>query len=521
MAAPTGPEQELLEWVNRFRIDPAGEFDRLVSASAPVGSAIPGVASAVSYFGVDLNLLRTELGQLSPVPPLAWSSALQTAALGHNQQMIAADSQSHQLRGEASLGARATAAGYTSWNRLAENVYAFAQSVAYAHAGFVIDWGAGLGGMQNPRGHRDTLMNGALREVGISVVSETNGATSVGPLVVTQDFGTRSTQSQPFLLGVVFDDGLGNQFYDSGEGLAGVQVTASGLSGTFNTVTTASGGYQMTLPTGNYTVTFQGGPLGGPVVRGVSVGSQNVKLDLDRSRSGIAVTPTPIVQFERTQIEGVEGTTFELALVRSGEVSGELTVRVATVAGTAGADDLTGPGFVDVRFAAGQSRASFAFATVDDAVIEGTESFAVQIAAGAGYAVGTTSRVTIIVNDNDVPAEHAPTIDVARVIQTSTRQVTVGLKFLGDLDLRQVSQRTIYTLRRAGRDRRLGTRDDVRIAASRVRYDATSGEFQLSFNVSLRTGETVQLVVRPEAVRSPLGLTLVGPPSRSLRIARR
>ena len=202
---PTGPEQELLERINHFRVNPAGEFARLVSSTNPVTSPIPGVADALNYYHVNLNQLQNELNALTPVPPLAWNSALSDAADGHNQKMIAANSQSHQLPGEDPFWVRDQNAGYTGWSGGSENIFAFATSVAYAHAAFVVDWAPGTpDGMLNPRGHRNNTMSTQVREVGLSVTPHPKpdpSSNDVGPLVTTEDFGNRTTLTQPYLLG--------------------------------------------------------------------------------------------------------------------------------------------------------------------------------------------------------------------------------------------------------------------------------------------------------------------------------
>jgi hypothetical protein len=48
-------------------------------------------------------------------------------------------------------------------------------------------------------------------EVGIGIVADTSPSTGVGPLVVTEDFGTRAG-GQRFVVGVIYKD-------DNGDGL--------------------------------------------------------------------------------------------------------------------------------------------------------------------------------------------------------------------------------------------------------------------------------------------------------------
>jgi hypothetical protein len=289
-ANPSNDEQLMLEMLNRFRWDPAAELNILVNLNPgwpatwrTPKSNDPAVANALNYFNVDAPTLSSQWAGLTPrTAPLAWNGNLNNAAAGHNAAMIAADQQTHQAPGEADLGTRFTKAGY-SFTAGAENVYAYASNVFFGHAGFAIDWGIGPGGIQSPPGHRANMMDPNLREVGISITPESNPATQVGPLVITQDLGRRN--GNPFFTGVVYSDaGTRDYFYTPGEGLGGVTVqalTAGTPTVRASTTTFGSGGYTLQAPAGTYDVTFSGGALGGRTVtyRNVTLGASNVKLD--------------------------------------------------------------------------------------------------------------------------------------------------------------------------------------------------------------------------------------------------
>jgi uncharacterized protein YkwD len=271
---PTAQEQEMLELLNRMRQNPAGELNRLVN------SGDPDVNRALNFFNVDVNLLASQWRSLTPAAPLAWSEELHDGASGHGQQMIIWDQQSHQLPGEPDLGQRIANAGYNNVSGYAENIFAFSESVFYGHAGLAIDWDDSLTGIQNPPSHRNIMMSRNYREVGIAVLPENNPNTSVGPLVVVQNFGSRFNFGNPWLLGVAFADTDFDNFYDSGEGLGNVNVNITGSNGSFSTRTMTAGGYQAQVPPGNYTVTFSGGGLDGVMTQFVNVGFENTKLDL-------------------------------------------------------------------------------------------------------------------------------------------------------------------------------------------------------------------------------------------------
>ncbi len=289
---PTANEQYLLESINRMRMAPQNELSVIYTNVATLTSLDPGVTQASQAFGVNAAQLQNEFAALTPVAPLAWSSALSTAAALHSGQMIAYHTQSHQLPGEADIGGRATNAGYTNWQSLGENVYAYANNAFHAHAGFAVDWG------NSPPGHRQNIMSSSWRDVGIAAVNYTPANSSdVGPLVVTEDFGSSLGTSNSYLLGAIYRDSNSNSRYDINEGLGSVTVTAtpSGGGTSFTTTSMTAGGYQLQLPNGTYTVTASGGGLGATrVVNNVVVASANKKVDFTTTTALQPVNRPPV-----------------------------------------------------------------------------------------------------------------------------------------------------------------------------------------------------------------------------------
>ena len=287
LSGPTAREQQMLELINRLRLHPAAELPLILQ------SKDPDVQSALSFFHVDVSALKSQWANLRPVAPLAWNDALAKSAYAHTRQMLAFDQQSHQLPGEAPLLARAQAAGYKEASFVGENVFAFTHSVEHAQAGFAVDWGDGPHGLQSPAGHRDNLMAGVFNEVGLSIQDSQTGK-SVGPLLVTQDFGARRDQL-PFLLGVVYEDKNRDNAYTPGEGIANATIVASGKAGTFTVSSASAGGYQMQLPPGTYTVTASGDGLKSFASLGnVVIAGDNVKRDFPRGIfKSDTLPPTP------------------------------------------------------------------------------------------------------------------------------------------------------------------------------------------------------------------------------------
>lgn len=226
-----------------------------------------------------MGVFRQQLTGVPTVAPLGWNHALANAAAIHNQAMIDADKQSHLLPGERGLFDRIEDAGYENGLNVAENIYAYVDGPYFGHAGFYIDWGYGPNGIQDPAGHRDQILSDTYTEIGISYVAENNPATSVGPYVITHEFGLRSDYNAQ-LVGVVHHDSDNDDAYDAGEGLGGITVQVTGNGTDISTATWASGGYQLALDPGTYTVTYSGAGLISPQTRTITMGPQNTKLDL-------------------------------------------------------------------------------------------------------------------------------------------------------------------------------------------------------------------------------------------------
>ncbi len=281
---PSAEEQLYIEYINRARADPVGESVRMATTTDS------DVLSAYTQFGVDLTLMQSEFSVLAAAAPVAPSANLTTSARGHSAWMLANATQSHDETNPANtFQSRIAATGY-SISTIGENVFAYVKNVWFGHAGFEVDWGTGgTGGMLAGRGHRLNIHNAAFHEVGVGVVFGSNGAT--GPQLVTEDFGT-STANPSFGTGVAYYDLNGNNFYDVGEGIAGLTVTVSGSS--FSCTTASGGGWAVPLPSSaaTRTVTFSGLNIN-QTVNLVVPASTNAKADLRLNYVPPQITSSP------------------------------------------------------------------------------------------------------------------------------------------------------------------------------------------------------------------------------------
>lgn len=264
-------EWYIVELVNRTRMDPAGEGERLRY------SLDADLRAAYITWGVDLALFESEMAAFAPVPPLAVNAELTAGALIHATDMLNAGFQGHQGSDGSSAGDRIARQGY-EWARWSENVYSYSLSPLHLHSGFIVDWGGGdsaTGGMQDPRAHRDALMVSEVREIGVGRVVGMNG--DVGPEVVDQVMATEQGTA-PFITGVVYYDSDGNGEYSIGEGLGGTKVTSTASEHFL--VTAEAGGYALPVATeGSGTVRFE---VNGESLAEVAVdASQSVNVKVD------------------------------------------------------------------------------------------------------------------------------------------------------------------------------------------------------------------------------------------------
>ena len=266
MAQPTSFDQYMLELINQARANPAAMASKL---------------------GIDLNQ-GLSAGTISTAAkqPLAFNLDLIDAAHKHSAWMLSTDTFSHTGVGGSDPSARMKAEGY-SGSTWGENI-AITWGGSKTTSQSVVD---GLeSGLFKSSGHRVNILKDGYKEVGVGIESgEYKGSPGV---TATQDFGRSGTTS--FLTGVAFDDKDGDQFYDVGEGLGGVHVQAKSATGqAFDVDVWQTGGWQMAVPQGTYSLTFSGGGLAAPITKTAQVGASNVKVDLDADAGQSSPIPSP------------------------------------------------------------------------------------------------------------------------------------------------------------------------------------------------------------------------------------
>ena len=269
----TAEEQLMVELVNRARLDPLEEVDRLDEGLA---SGIPARS----------------------VQALAVIDELSDAARGHSEDMDNRDFFDHVNPDNDGPGARAIDAGYGS-GFVGENI-GWIGSTFQPDAQFRTE--SHHENLWESDGHQRNLMDDDWSEIGMGY--DYGGYRGYNhSTFVTELFGDKGNT---FLTGVVIDDEDGDDFYDLGEGQGDVKITAFDGEDAFATATWDSGGYTLALPPGTYRVVFEGGDLDQPYATDVTIGNENVKLDVIEDNGNVlaslnAGTPLPGLLLDDTE----------------------------------------------------------------------------------------------------------------------------------------------------------------------------------------------------------------------------
>ena len=198
IAAPTDQEQYMLELINQARMNPQA------AAVSVTSNLTPDVSATVAHYNVDLNATEQAIASAPAKPPLAWNPDLAAAAQAHSQDMATNQFQSHTGSDGSTPDQRMQQAGYTNASSTGENAFAYATSIDEAMQAFLIDWGVSDAGHRRNILQPDVSSSDAYQSVGIGIASTTNNST-VGPLVITQDFGSQPNQPAE-LVGVAYYD---------------------------------------------------------------------------------------------------------------------------------------------------------------------------------------------------------------------------------------------------------------------------------------------------------------------------
>jgi hypothetical protein len=247
-AGLSAEEQLIVELINRARLDPEGEL----------GRQSDGYASGVTT---------------APKEALAVVQTLSDAAENHSEDMDDRNFFAHTNPDGDTPGDRALEEGHGS-RYVGENIgWIGSTRTSFDEQARAENHHDNL---WESDGHQRNFMSDNWSEIGVGYDYGSYLGYD-GSTFVTEMFSDRG---ETYLTGVVIEDQDGDDFYDIGEGQGGVRVTAYDGDTAYTTATWDSGGYSLALPPGTYRVVFEGGDLDAPYETEVTIGSENVKLDV-------------------------------------------------------------------------------------------------------------------------------------------------------------------------------------------------------------------------------------------------
>ncbi|MBN1852336.1 MAG: CAP domain-containing protein, partial [Pirellulales bacterium] len=251
-------ETLILEYINRCRANPAEDAERCI-------------ATKVVPKSVDQEMFRREMYAEPPAPPLVFDLKLLQAARAHSYYQIINGQTHEEIPDKPGFTGRtpsdrAQAAGFPGG--AAENIFRDAHDPWFSHAGFVVDWGDGPGGMQPERGHRKNILNRDYRVAGCGAVVHVGTKT----FAVTHNF---AGSSQRLAGGVMIQDANKNGMYDIGEGVSGIEITVADST----LRSWDSGAYSIPIPESAAKATFEIG--GKRYATYFPEGKDNIKFDVN------------------------------------------------------------------------------------------------------------------------------------------------------------------------------------------------------------------------------------------------
>ncbi len=278
---PSNDAQYMLQLINKARTNPPAAAQFIES------NITPDIQDTINYYGVNLQATLQAISSATPQPPLAWNAQLAQAAQSHSQDMATNQFQSHTGSDGSSPSQRVQQTGYANAVSTGENAYAYASSVDQAMEAFLLDWGVPDDGHRANIQQMGVSAQDTYRDVGIGLVNTTNANSSVGPLVVTQDFASQANE-QAQVVGVAFNDTQSTGSYADGEGVGNVQITAvnTQTGQVSSTQTWASGGYELALNPGQYQLIAS---VNNQVIasRTISISNVNVEQDFVMSNAPV------------------------------------------------------------------------------------------------------------------------------------------------------------------------------------------------------------------------------------------
>lgn len=204
------------------------------------------MTNSMDFYDTVPKTLHDQFAMLAagPLSPFVWDDNLGWAAHQYSVWVeidAGATANPHAVSGAPGFEARFTDNGF-NWMSIGENIAPdFPNDIPIMQAGFALDWGTGTDGIQDPPGHRNSMLSTDFTHVGIGIVEAGWNATDVTQV---QHLAEQLSAADPIVYGYVTDM--------SGNRLSNVTVEV------FNS-SDVSLGSDSTDATGAYTIQYTGG----------------------------------------------------------------------------------------------------------------------------------------------------------------------------------------------------------------------------------------------------------------------
>jgi Ca2+-binding RTX toxin-like protein len=262
------------------------DFDALLQSQ----STYPGANWWSNTFGFQ-NLMTWSMDAFGTVPltlynqfdalpapgvltPLQWHNNIGWSAHQYAVWVEAdggATANPHAVAGAPTLLSRMTGNGYSG--SISENIAAdWSNDPLLMHSGFIIDWGTGVDGIQNPPGHRNSILSTNRTHIGLAIVDQ---GWNVNEYTQVQHLTNSTTYSQ-LVYGYVRDC--------SDNPLSNVAVTVFDISGNNlgSTVSDAQGAYTIIYSSGvPEHITFDNGGVNSSSSGQIDLGNDGSNYFLD------------------------------------------------------------------------------------------------------------------------------------------------------------------------------------------------------------------------------------------------
>jgi uncharacterized protein YkwD len=361
---PTQHEQYMLQMINRARADGNAEMTRLGNASGVTVNEGPPSLSGNAWT------------IFNSVPPLAWNTQLTSAAQSHADNLQSVDwffntatyGGPHSVNssfpgGASTANSRIAASGYvrtTSGVRTSGGLFPGAENVS-------VGWASPQNGWSNAerlaainsaheglfedfsvagRGHRNTTMLEHFRDIGIGTAFGIDDGGTKDSFYFVQNFGKSSTQTNPILTGLAYNDLDNNNFFTpaltpTSESITGLTVQARQSGSVVASVAAFdTGGYSLPLAAGTYQIHFVKADGSEHSAGTVVMGADNVELNVK--------SPTFTTTFA-SWIAGFPGAAAQPGFTQDADADGvpngvEHILGTSPAARTAGLTEISKPG---------------------------------------------------------------------------------------------------------------------------------------------------------------------------------